>query len=356
MKIPKFAVNRPVTTIMMMFLVLIFGLVSFTGLKMDLMPNINAPVVAVMTTYPGAGPEEVAEMVTKPLEDVVGTSQGLESLQSRSSSNSSLIIARFSWGTDLTEVREDLSTRLGLIPLPDGVGNPMLVKFDPTMMPIMQFAVSNGEGLEMVQQLVEEDLVPQLQNIEGVANVTISGGFESEIKIKLNPEALKQYKLDQQRVLQLIQGNNLTFPGGVIEDNEEKLNLRIVGKINSIEELKQLPVSVVPNGQSMEVVTIEDIAIVELENTANTSIARNNGKESLLVSIQKDGEANTAEVTKLVRERLEEYGEKNGDLSFAISSDQGEIIERSVSNVSLALLFGAIFAIAVILVFLRSTL
>jgi hydrophobic/amphiphilic exporter-1 (mainly G- bacteria), HAE1 family len=354
MKLPKIAVKRPITTIMMMCLVLIFGFVSFTGLKTDLMPNLNPPVVAVMTTYPGAGPDEVSEMVTKPIEEVVGTSQGLKTMQSRSSSNSSLIIAEYDWGKDLTEVREDLSTKLDLLSLPDDANDPMLVKFDPTMMPVMQFTVSNGEGLEEVQKIVENELVPQLQNVDGVANISISGGFDKEIQIQLNQDSLEQYNLDQTKIVQLLQGNNLTFPGGVIENDEEKLNLRILGKVDSIEELKQLPVSVVPQGQNMEVVTMNDIANVQLIEKDVTSIARNNGKESLMISIQKDGEANTAEVSEKVNEQLDEFQTENEHLTFTVASDQGEIIDRSIGNVSSALMFGALFAIGVILVFLRS--
>ncbi|MDQ0341163.1 HAE1 family hydrophobic/amphiphilic exporter-1 [Caldalkalibacillus uzonensis] len=354
MKLPKFAVKNPVTTIMMMCLVLLLGFVSLTGLKLDLMPNMNPPVVAVMTTYSGAGPEEVAEMVTKPIEDIVGTSPGLQRMQSRSSSNSSLVIAQYDWGMDMSEVREDLNSRLGLLQLPDGVERPMIVKFDPTMMPIIQVAVSNGQEIESVQEVVNEVVVPQLQSINGVANVSVSGGFDEEIVVNLDEESLKRYNLTQAEVVQLIQGNNLTFPGGIVEEENEKLNLRVFGKVESINALKQLPVSIVSSGPEIEVITLEDIAEVKLAKKDTTSIARNNGRESLLISIQKEGTANTAEVSKNVKERLEEIQNKHSDLRFTVSSDQGDVIEKAVSNVSLALLFGGIFAVAVILGFLRS--
>ncbi|MEW8967915.1 efflux RND transporter permease subunit [Exiguobacterium alkaliphilum] len=354
MKLPKFAVKNPVTTIMVMCLVLLLGLVSFTNLKLDLMPNLNPPVTAIMTTYPGAGPEEVSEMVTKPIEEVVGTSSGLEMMQSRSSSNSSLIIAQFDWGMDMSEVREDLNSRLGLIQLPEGVDRPMIVKFDPTMMPIMQFAVSNGENIDDIQKLVDELVIPQLQSIDGVANVSVSGGFEEEIIVNLDEDSLREYNLTQDEVLQLIQGNNLTFPGGIVEEDEEKLNLRVLGKVDSIDALKQLPVSIDVVGQDLNIVLLDEIADVAMAPSDTMSIARNNGKESLLISIQKEGTANTAEVSQNVKERLETIKSNHEDLTFTMSSDQGEVIEKAVSNVSLALIFGAIFAIAVILVFLRS--
>ncbi len=354
MKIPKYAVKHPVTTIMMMLLVLLLGFVSLSGLKLELMPNINPPVVAVMTTYPGAGSEEVADLVTKPLEEVIGTSAGLTTMQSRSSSNSSLIIAQYDWGTDISEVREDLSSQMGMVQLPDDVGDPMIVKFDPTMMPIVQLAVSNGEDLAHLQEVVNDTIVPQLQNVEGVASVNVTGGFEEEIIVLLNEESLQEHELTQEQVVQLIQGNNLTLPGGVIEEEEEKLNLRILAKVDSIEALRLLPVSMTPAGQEVELVTLSDVADVTLAKKDNVTVARTNGKESLLISIQKEGTANTAEVSSQVQERLEQIKDEHGDLRFAVSNDQGELIDTSVSNVLSALIFGAIFAIAVILVFLRS--
>ncbi len=354
MKIPKIAVKRPVTTIMMMLLVLLLGFVSLTNLKMDLMPNINPPVLAVMTTYPGAGPEEVADIVTKPIEDVVGTSAGLQSLQSRSSSNSSLIIAQYEWGTDISEVREDLSSSLNMVQLPDAVGKPTIIKFDPTMMPIVQFSVSSGEEVQALQETVNDLIVPQLQNIDGVASVNVTGGFEEEIKVTLNKEALEENNLTQSQIVQLIQGNNLTLPGGVIEEGGEKLNLRILAKVETVDALRELPVSMQPNGQEMEVVTLGEVAEVELSPKDVTSFARTNGTESLMVSIQKEGTANTAEVSAAVQERLDSIGSANKDLTFDVAMDQGEVIKQSISNVTLALVFGGLFAVAVIIVFLRS--
>lgn len=354
MKIPKIAVKRPVTTIMMMLLVLLLGFVSLTNLKLDLMPNINPPVLAVMTTYPGAGPEEVADIVTKPIEDVVGTSAGLQTLQSRSSSNSSLIIAQYEWGTDISEVREDLSSSLNIVQLPDAVGQPTIIKFDPTMMPIVQFSVSSGEEIEALQEMVNDQIVPPLQNIDGVASVNVTGGFEEEINVTLNEEKLEENNLTQSQIVQLIQGNNLTLPGGVIEENGEKLNLRILAKVETVEALRELPVSMKPNGTDMEIISLGDVAVVELAPKDVTSFARTNGTESLMVSIQKEGTANTAEVSSAVQERLDSIATANDDLTFDIAMDQGEVIKQSISNVTLALVFGGLFAVAVIIVFLRS--
>ncbi|HBW36789.1 efflux RND transporter permease subunit [Desulfosporosinus sp. BICA1-9] len=354
MSLPKFSIRNPITTIMMMLLVIILGVVSLSNLKLDLMPNINPPVLAVITNYPGAGPQEVKEMVTKPVEEMVSTAQGLESLQSRSSANTSLVIAQFDWGMDVSEAREDITSKLNQLNLTDGIESPMIVKFDPTMLPVMQFAIANGQSIEEIQALVNNELVPQLQNIEGVASVSVAGGFNEEVLVHLNQDKLNQNNLTQEKITQLIQANNLTYPGGVLTQDNKELNLRVIGKVDSIDILRQLPLSMIPDRTAVKIVTLADVAKVEMVKKDMNSIAHTNGKESLMVSIQKEGTANTVEVTKEVGVVIDSFKQDYKTMEFTVSSDQGEIIRKSVGNVSSSLLFGGLFAIAVILVFLRS--
>lgn len=354
MNLPRFAVKNPVATIMVMMLIIILGVVSWTNLPLDLMPDMNPPIVAVMTSYPGAGPEEVKEMVTKPIEQVVGASQGLKTMTSQSSTGVSLIIAQFDWGVDTSEIREDLASRLGRIQLAEGVDEPTLLKFDPSMMPIMQFTVADGEDIAGLQNKVENNILPQLQNIEGVASVSVSGGYNEEVLVQLDQKKMEQFHLSQEQITQLIQGNNLTYPGGMVSGEDEKLNLRIMGKVDSIESLRQLPVSLTPADGTVKVVKLVDIAQVDLAQKDMTTLARSNGQESLMVSIQKEGTANTAQVSKEVQTKMNELSSDNPDLKFSVASDQGEIIEKSVSNVGSSLLYGALFAVLVISIFLRS--
>ncbi len=354
MNLSKFSVRNPITTIMMMLLVIILGVVSFSNLKLDLMPNINPPVLAVITNYPGAGPEEVKEMVTKPVEKTVSTTPGLKSLQSRSSTNTSLVIVQYDWGMDVSEAREDITSKLNQLTLDDGVGRPMIVKFDPTMLPVMQLSIANGQNLEELQAIVKHQFVPQLQTIEGVASVSIDGGFNEEILVHLNQAKLNHNNLTQEKITQMIQANNLTYPGGVITQDNKELNLRVMGKVNSIDTLRQLPLSMIPDGNTVKVLTLADVAKVEMVKKDINSIARTNGQESLMVSIQKEGTANTVEVTKEVGVVIDSFKQDYNNMNFTVSSDQGEIIGQSVGNVSSALLFGGLFAMIMILVFLRS--
>ena len=354
MNLAKFSVRNPITTIMMMLLVIIMGVVSLTNLKLDLMPNINPPILAVITNYPGAGPEEVKEMVTKPVEEAVSTAQGLKSLQSRSSANTSLIIAQYDLGMNVSEAREDISSKLNQLNLHDDIGQPMIVKFDPTMLPIMQLAIASGQSLEEIQTIVNNQFVPQLQNIEGVASVSVAGGFNEEVLVHLDQAKLNQNGLTQEKITQLIQANNLTYPGGILTQDNKELNLRVMGKVDSIDTLRLLPISMIPSGNAVKIVTLADVAKVEMVKKDISSIAHTNGQESLMVTIQKEGTANTVEVTKEVGVVIDSFKHDYKTMEFTVSSDQGEIIGQSIGNVSSSLLFGGAFAIIMILVFLRS--
>lgn len=359
MRLPKLSVKRPITTIMMMLLVILLGIISFTNLKFELMPSINPPVIAVMTTYPGAGPEEINEMVTKPIEEVVSVTQGVKSIESRSSSNTSLIIAEYDWNKNISEAREDLNLQLELINLTDGIHEPRVLKFDPSMIPIIKIALSNGNTLDELQQYIVKEVEPKLKSVEGVADVEISGGFEEEIKVSLDKEKLKTYNLTQDKVVQMISANNLSYPGGVIEEGNQKINLRILGKINSTNELGLLPIHIdykknKSDKMMAQVITLKDIADIKKVKKEQNTIARTNQKESVVISIKKEGDANTAEVASKVRDKIEKLKEENEDLETSIFIDQGDVIDKSVSNVAKALMFGALFATIVILLFLRS--
>ena len=339
---------------MMMMFVILLGVVSLTDLKFELMPKINPPIVAILTSYPGAGPEEVKEMVTKPLEDFVATSPGLTDIRSQSSSNSSLIIATFDWDSSIEEVRNDIGVKMEQAMLPSDVQKPMILKFDPTMIPIMQFSISGGKDLQELQKFVDERVVEELERVNGVAKIDIIGAVQQEVQVKLNTEKLKEYNLTQQAIIQFIQGNDLLFPGGVIETEKEKLSIKIVDQIKTKEDLENIPVSIKQEGEKSNIVYLKDIGTITTEQVEKTSVARSNQEDSLLLNIQKEGNANTVEVAQSVRKLLAELESEEEDVSFSVFIDQGEVIETSIGNVSSALVYGAVFAVLVILFFLKS--
>src|SRR6056297_1346829 len=195
MKISDFAISRSVTTAMLILLIVIIGLVSFSNLKIDLFPDITFPGAAMITTYEGVGSEEIENLITKQIESSVATVEGVKSINSTSSMGSSTVVVEFNWGRDMDFAVQDLREQVDLISgalLPEDADNPMIFKFDPSMMPIMVYGVS-AEGLEIdeLKKEVEDELVPRLERISGVAQVNIQGGLEREIVVSVKRELLK---------------------------------------------------------------------------------------------------------------------------------------------------------------------
>lgn len=340
--------------IMTMLLVLVMGFVSLTNLKMDLMPDINPPIIAVMTVYPNASPEDVEELVTKPLENVISTSSGLKDLQSTSSQNTSLIVAQYNWNANIDSIRKTLDAQIEQVNLPEGAQDSIVLNFDPTMIPVMSASISTGDDIEKLQEKTNKYVVPALKNIDGVADVTLVGGFDNEVLVKLNHKKMDELGINQNQIVQMIKGNNIAMPGGVVENNEDKLNLRVLGAIENIDELKNVPISVKPSQDGFDIVLLKDVASVEEVKMESSSVAKNNGEASLFFQLQKEGDANTVDVATKVEKEIDKIKNKHDEFSISYDFNQGEIIKDSINNVGTSLMYGMIFSLFVILVFLRS--
>lgn len=378
MGLPRLAIKHPVSTLMLMLICIVLGVVSLTSTSMELLPKINPPVTVIMTAHPGASPQEVAAMVTEPIEAAVATAPGVTTISSTSQESVSLIIMQFGWGTNMSEARQDVQERLDRLRLPEGVQKPSLIKFDPNALPVMELAAADGDNLAALKARLEADVQPRLERIDGVAAVYITGAAEPEVQVLLNQEKLKTFGLTQAQISGLIQASNLTYPAGRINVDDKSLNLRIVGKLSKAEELKSLVVTMVPDVPAaapasvhsrpdgkpgtpaappavpLKPVRLDEIAEVrEFPGEADV-INRTNGKPSLRLTIQKEGEANTVEVSTAVADELEAIRRQHSDLNLVVSMNQGDIITKSVSNVTTSLLGGGALAIIVLLIFLRN--
>lgn len=246
MSLPRFSIKHPVTTLMIMLMAILLGVVSLTSTRMDLMPKFSPPVAAVMTTFPGASPEEVTKMVTEPVEAAVATTAGMKKVNSISREGMSVVVLQFSWGTDMREARDELTDRLSRVRLPEDAGKPTIVKFDPTMLPVMELSVADGKNLADLKRLAENELKTRLEAIDGVAAVEVLGGVDREIRVDLDQSKLAKYGLTQAQVAQAIQASNLTFPAGSIKTDDRNLSLRIVSEMNQVDVLRDLVVAMVP--------------------------------------------------------------------------------------------------------------
>ena len=353
MKISDFSIKRPVFTIVIMFLIIILGGVSFFKIPVTLIPDLNPPIAVVVTNYQGASPVEVDEKITKPLEASLSTLPGIKSVNSTSQEGANFILLEFDWSTDMDAIQLDVMQRIDITPLPDGADKPRFLKFDPAQFPVIQLAL-NAEDSETDIQLIAEQLEKELLRTEGVASVNISGSLVEEVQILLDQEKLKNKGLTQSDIVQVIQANNISLPGNPIETNEEKsLTTRIISTLTSVDDIKNLVVTVNPlDGTS---VSISDVATVSLTKQDQFSETRANDKPAVLLSVFQESSANTANVSTSFQEALDKQLEKEEyhDINANILFDQGDYVKIAISNIGTTLITGGILAMVILFVFLK---
>lgn len=352
MKISKFSIDRPVFTTVIMFLVIILGVVSLLRIPLKLIPDLNPPIAVVVTAYDGAGPTEVSEKVTKPLETNLSTLPGIENISSTSQEGSNFILLEFSWSTDMDEVQNDVLQRIGQTPMPEGAGEPQFLKFDPSQFPIIQLSLQSGEETDL--EGLAETLQADLSSVEGVANVNVTGITADEIIVELDEAKLENYGIGQADIVQLIQANNVSLPGSTVEADGKTLTTRVVSQLTSLEDIKNLTVSVNPlNGEEVK---IADVAVVERKPLNENTITRANEKPAVLLSVLQEANANTAQVSEGFQEKLDEllsreqYKSVQADILF----DQGDYIRLAIGNIASSLVVGGVLAMAVLFFFLRN--
>ncbi len=353
MKLSDTAIKRPVTTTMLVLLVVLLGIVSFSRINIDLFPDITYPGAAIIVQYSGVGPEEIENMVTRPIESAVSTVTNIKTLTSTSTKGSSQIVAEFNWGTDMDAVTMDLRENIDMIEgmLPDDVDDPIIVKFDPSMMPIMQSGVTSDMDLATLKTLIEDRVSPRLERLEGVASVGLVGGLEREILVSLNKNKLNNYQIDFSSVTNTLMAENLNMSGGNVARGSDNLLVRVTGKFKSIDEIRGVEIPTATGAT----VPLSDIAEVKDTYKEVQNMTRLNGKSSIGLTIQKQTDANTVTVSRLVNEEIDKLEKEiNGNLEIIPIMDQAEYIEDAIGNVSTSAIYGGILAILVLFIFLRN--
>lgn len=353
MKISDFAVRRPVTITMIVLAVLLLGTVSLGKLAIDLYPELNFPIAAVTASYPGAGPEEIENQVTRPLEEIMGTVNNVEGIQSVSSPGSSMVLMLFNWGTDIDFATLQMREKIDMIKsgLPDDVGTPTVLKMDPTMMPIIQAGVSGSRDLASLQQITEDVIKKRLERIEGVASVAITGGLVSEVEVKVDPVKMDTYGLSINQITQTLQGENMNLSSGEIEDGKETLLVRTVGELKRIEDFEQIII----NGSNGVQVKLKDVALISFTHQKPTQYTRVNQKASLSINILKQTGSNIVRVADKVNEEIKALEkELPAGVKIDVVVDQSVFIKQSIQQVVNNTIAGGILAVLVLLVFLRN--
>lgn len=352
MTLPGLAVRRPVTIFMFFLAVLLFGLLSLSRMPVDLYPAMEFPNITVITFYPGAGSEDVEKQISEPIEDAIATLSGLDEVKSLSQNNLSVVMASFDWGTDLAEAANDIRDALGFVAddLPDDAEPPRLIKISSSMAPVIVAGVSAAESYEGLRYIVENELADPLKRVPGVAMVSVIGGPEREIQVRIDPKRLEAFGLTFERIGQALAMENIDLPVGSVKSRRSEYTVRVPGKLTDRSQISDIVIGRHQN----RLIYLGDVADVR-DGLKDTQMeARFDGRPGVVLFVQKQSGANTVEVASAVKARLEELkGRLPPDAELTTFMDSSEYIFLSLKNLSRAFLYGFLGVMLVVLFFLR---
>ncbi len=346
----EMSVKRRVTVLMVALAVVAFGSVGLSRLALNLLPDISYPSLTVQTEFPNAAPGEVENLITEPVEEVVGVLRGLKEIHSVSRSGISEVTLEFDWGADIESLSMDIREKLDRLILPDEAEKPIVLRYDPALDPIMRLALSGSDALTLLRYLAEEKIKDELEKIEGVAAAQIKGGEEEEIQVNLIQGKVAAMGLTPDHIGSILSASNINRPGGSLKSATSNYLVRTLNEYKDIQEIKELTIT--PPGRPP--VKLGDVAEVMRGVKDREEITRVNGRECVVLEVYKEGDANTVMVAGGVRETLEWLpAELPEDTTLTVIFDQSRFILGSIKEVRDALFIGGALAIIILLLFLR---
>ncbi|GGE36878.1 swarming motility protein SwrC [Pullulanibacillus camelliae] len=382
-RIIQFSLNNKFALWLMTIIVIVAGLYSSVNMKMETLPSITPPVMTISAVDPGATPEEVADKVTKPIEQAIQNQPGVKTVTSNSYKNTSSIQVEYEFSTDLDQAEDKLKDAVSKIDYPDNVETPTINRLSLDAFPILTFSVSQSDhqSLEKLTQTVDKQIVPKLEGVEGVSSVDVSGKEVKEIDLSFDKKALDKYGLDEETVINTIKSDNASVPLGLYTFGDTQQSVVINGQATTLKDLKNLEIpvqamagqqgagqqagtqgaaagqAVPPSSQQSTIqlptVKLSELADVKMVGKAD-SISRTNGKPSIAVQIVKASDANTVDVANGINDQMEKVKKDFPNLKVINTLDQAQPIKDSVNAMIEKAVLGAIFAMLIILLFLRN--
>ncbi|MEO0238862.1 MAG: efflux RND transporter permease subunit [candidate division WOR-3 bacterium] len=348
----KFSVRHPVTILMFIGVLLVLGAVSLSRMGLDLLPQMTYPAVTVVTRYENVAPEDIEQLVTKPIESVVSTVSGVKKVTSQSLEGISLVIVEFEWGTNLDFAAQEVRDKIGLIEryLPQDVQKPIVFKFDASMMPVARYvATSDRYTLTQLKKLLEDDIAPYLERVEGVATVDVLGGRDIEYWVEVDIPKLIEAGVSFSQISQMLQLNNFNFPSGKVDIRQKTLLIRTIGEYGGVKDLENQVVGFRKNGLP---VFLKDIAKVYSTESERLGFAKSFKNEAIIVSVYKRSGANTVQVVQRVDKAISRLSKWYKDIKLEKGFDQSRFITKSASETINSGIIGAILAALMIFLFL----
>jgi HAE1 family hydrophobic/amphiphilic exporter-1 len=370
-RLSSLAISQRSVVLLLSFALFIAGISASGSLKQELLPDIDFPVITIVAPFPGAGATDVAAQVAEPIERSVQSIPRLSSLRSTSANSIALVVAQFEFGTDVKETRATIEENVRGLGLPQGVDptvNSLNINASPVV--IASIASTTDEGLARAAQIANDEIVPEIEALDGVNSADLTGNLEQQLLVTLNPTAMSEAGISAQAVTGVLQANNLTIPSGQLQADGTRIPVSTIGKLTSIEQISALVVAarqpvVAPGatpapGQFPTPVTLSEISTIELSEVPTTGYARTNGKPALTLTVTKTTDGNTVRVADEVTRALNEAGlEHDADIDVVVVQDLSGFIKESQDGLVREGGLGALFAVLTIFLFLfslRSTL
>ena len=342
------AVRNRTVTVLAIIIVLTAGVTAYNSLRVELFPEIEFPLVTVTTAYPSANPDAIVRDVTAPIERAISGTTGLESVQTTTFEGNSLVLATFKYGTDMAAAETHIASVVNDISFVSGVEEPTVGRFNPDQFPVIQFSVISDRDAADLQGIVESRVLPALSDVEGILQVQATGEIERRVQITVDADRLAANGVSLFQISSALRDNNVSLPAGAIFEGGQAVLAKTTHTFSSIDDLEGLVVGMSEAGP----VLLGDVADVSLGAAAPKSISRTNGKPSVGVSIVKEAEANTIDVTTAVREALDGLTGLPADVEIVIVSDQGPSIQHQIDTLLREAMFGFLFAVTVVFAFM----
>ena len=347
-KLTKFVLRRPVTAVLCILSLVFFGVMSLFNSKLELTPDINMPMLVIMTTYPGANPSDIDELITKEIEDNLGSLSNVDSITSSSSENYSMVLVQYEYGTDMDNAYSDLRKKLDNVKndLPEDANDPSIYEMDVNSMASMYLAVSNS-AVDNIYNYTETSIVPELEKLSAVASVDISGGQKEYVSVRLDPDKLAQYHLDISTVAALVGKASFTIPAGSAKVGNTDMSISMGVDYESPESLKNVPITL-GNGN---IIYLQDIAEVSRAEEKATAVGRYNGEDTLILGINRNTQYTAVDVSNQAMRVLNQLKDSDSNFDFAVIQDSADrvlnaiktMIETMVSVIILSTLILFIF-------------
>ena len=342
------ALRRPTVAILAIIIVLAAGITAYRSMQVELFPQIEFPLVTVFATYPSADPEAVVRDVTDPIELAIAGAEGLETIQSNTSEGRAALFASYRYGTDMAAAEDHVQNAVNGLTFPDGVEAPLVGRFNPEEIPVIQFGVVSDRPVAEVQSLVDTLLLPEIEKIDGVLTVDTDGGVGSNVSVMADLAKMSANGVTLDQIAAALRENNVSLPAGLLFDGGQAIIAKTTHTLDSVDDVRDLVVAVNDAGP----VRIADVATVSYGEGRVTGITRINGRQGIGVYVTKEAEANTLDVTTAVNALIEGGAGFPDDVEIIVVSDQGPDIQRQIDNLVREGTFGFLFAVSVVFAFM----